>query len=97
LLEFWWLENMEKYNKVYVALWLLFSAITLSFMLTFVLSDLGEILDNDALSFFLLFFTSDVIGFIFASLVIDRISWTYNMRVMSVMIAKTAYTKKERV
>jgi hypothetical protein len=73
---------MEKYNKVYVVLWLLFSAIILSFMLTFVLNELGEMLDNEALSFFLLFFTSDVIGFIFASLAIDHISWTHNMRIM---------------
>lgn len=73
---------MEKYNLVYFALWLLFSAITLSFVLTLVLSELGEMLDSDALSFFLLFFASDVIGFIFASLVIDHISWTNNVRIM---------------
>lgn len=73
---------MEKYNLVYFALWLLFSAITLSFMLTLVLSELGEMLDSDALSFFLLFFASDVIGFIFASLAIDHISWTNNVRIM---------------
>jgi len=76
---------MEKYNKVYVALWLLFSAIILSFMLTFVHGELGEMLDNDALSFFLLFFTSDVVGFIFASLAIDRVSWTSNMLAISMI------------
>lgn len=78
---------MEKYNKVYVALWLLFSAIILSFMLTFVHGELGEMLDNDALSFFLLFFTSDIVGFIFASLAINHISWTYNLSAISAMIA----------
>ena len=78
---------MEKYNKVYIALWLLFSAIILSIMLTFVHGELGEMLDNDNLSFFLLFFISDIVGFIFASLTIDRISWTYNMRAISTMIA----------
>jgi hypothetical protein len=86
-MNFKWLENMEKYNKVYVALWLLFSAIILSFMLTLVHGKLGEMLDNDALSFFLLFFTSDIVGFIFASLAIDHISWTYNMHAISTMIA----------
>jgi len=68
---------MEKYNKVYLILWLLFSAVTLSFMLTFILSVLAEMLDEATvtLSFFLLFFTSEIIGFAIASLVIDRISW----------------------
>ncbi|HVP93381.1 MAG TPA: hypothetical protein VMS94_06555 [Acidobacteriota bacterium] len=77
---------MEKYNKVYVALWLLFSAIILSFTLAFVHGELGEILDNDALSFFLLFFISDIVGFIFASLAIDRLPSTYNMRDMPAII-----------
>ena len=71
---------MEKYNKIYLALWLLFSVITLSFMLTFVLSELGEILDNVALAFFLSFFISEILGFVFASLVIDRVSWAYYLR-----------------
>ena len=68
---------MEKYNKVYLLLWLLFSVVTLSFMLVFVLSALAEMLDEATvtLSFFLLFLTSEVIGFAIASLVIDRISW----------------------
>jgi hypothetical protein len=70
-------EKMEKYNKVYFSLWLLFSAVTLSFMFVFVVNELGEILDDVALSFFLLFFTSEVIGFMLASLTIDRISWAY--------------------
>jgi hypothetical protein len=86
-LTFEWLENMEKYNKVYLALWLLFSAIILSFMLTFALGELAEILDNVTLSFFLLFLTSDVIGFIFASLIIDRISWAYNVRLIFALIS----------
>jgi hypothetical protein len=68
---------MEKYNKVYFILWLLFSAVTLSFMFAFVLSALGEILDEATvtLSFFLLFFASEIIGLAIASLVIDRVSW----------------------
>jgi hypothetical protein len=43
-------------------------------------------LDNDALSFFLLFFISDIVGFIFASLAIDRLPSTYNMRGMPAII-----------
>ncbi len=68
---------MEKYNKIYLILWLLFSAVTLSFMLVFVFSVLAEMLDEATvtLSFFLLFFTSEIIGFAIASLVIDRIPW----------------------
>jgi hypothetical protein len=73
---------MEKYNKVYFAVWLLFSAITLSLMVAFVLSELGEILDNMALSFFLLFLTSEVVGFIFASLTINHMSQAYNMHII---------------
>jgi inner membrane protein involved in colicin E2 resistance len=77
--------KMEKYNKVYVSLWLLFSAITLAFMLMFVLNSLAGMIEADetveneglALSFLLLLFTSEVIGFILASLTIDRIPWTY--------------------
>jgi len=72
-------EKMEKYNKVYFLLWLLFSAVTLSFMFVFVVNELGEILDNVGLSFILLFLTSEVIGFILASLTIDRIPWAYYM------------------
>jgi hypothetical protein len=73
---------MEKYNKVYLALWLLFSVTTLAFMLMFVLNNLGGMIELDenleneglVLSFFLLFFTSEVTGFILASSTIDRIS-----------------------
>jgi hypothetical protein len=72
---------MEKYNKVYALLWLLFSALTLSFMSILVVNELGEILDNIGLSFFLLFITSEVIGFILASLAIDRIPWAYYIHV----------------
>jgi hypothetical protein len=77
-----WLETMEKYNKIYFVVWLLFSAIALSFMVIFVLSELGEILDNVALSFFLLFLTSEIVGFIFASLTINHISRSYNMHII---------------
>jgi len=68
---------MEKCNKVYLVLWLLFSAVTLPFMLVFVLNTLAEMLDEVTvtLSFFLLFLTSEIIGFAIANLVIDRISW----------------------
>jgi len=76
---------MERYNKVYLALWLLFSAVTLAVMTTFVLNNLAgmievdEMLENEglALSFLLLFFTSMVIGVILATLAIDRIPWAY--------------------
>lgn len=68
---------MEKYNKVYFTLWLLFSAATLSLTLVLVVNELGEVLDNVAISFILLLFASEVIGFILASSVIDRIPWAY--------------------
>jgi phosphotransferase system glucose/maltose/N-acetylglucosamine-specific IIC component len=75
---------MKKYNKVFLSLWLLFSAITLAFMIVFVLNNLAgmigdveEMIENEgsALSFFLLFFASEIIGFIVASLVIDHVHW----------------------
>jgi len=77
---------MEKYNKVYLALWLLFSAIMLAVMAAVLLNsmavmiDLDEVLEDEglALSFLLLFFISEVIGVILASLTIDRIPWAYD-------------------
>jgi hypothetical protein len=85
---------MEKYNKVYLALWLLFSAITLAVMATVLLNSMAVMLDLDevlvdeglALSFLLLFFISEIIGVILASLTIDRIPWAYDsfsLRVIS--------------
>jgi hypothetical protein len=74
---------MEKYNKVYLFLWFLFSAVTLSFAAVFVINQLAEILDNIGLSFFLLLFTSEIIGFILASLTIDRIPWAYYMHLLT--------------
>ncbi len=76
---------MEKYNQVYLALWLLFSAITFALMVIFVLSSLAVMIDLDevlvdeglAVSFLLLFFMSMVIGFVLATLTIDRIPWAY--------------------
>ena len=76
-------EKTEKYNKVYLALWLLFSAITLAFMMMLFLNSLAGMIDVEemvedeglALSFLLLFFTSEVIGFTLASLTIDRTTW----------------------
>lgn len=70
-------EKMEKYNKVYLLLWFLFSAAILSLTAVFVLTQLAEILDNVGLAFFLLIFTSEIIGVILASLTIDRIPWAY--------------------
>lgn len=78
---------MEKYNKVYLALWLLFIAITFALMVTFVLNslavmiDLDEVLEGEgpALSFLLLFFISEVIGVTLATLTIDRIPRFYRM------------------
>ena len=74
---------MEKYNKVYLALWLLFSAITLAVMATVLLNSMAVMIDLDevlvdeglAVSFLLLFFISEIIGVILASLTIDRIPW----------------------
>jgi hypothetical protein len=78
---------MQKYNKVYLALWLLFFAVTLAFMIMFVHNNLAGMLEVDenleneglALSFLLLSFTSIVIGVILATSTIDRISWAYQM------------------
>lgn len=56
-------------------------------MLAFVVSELGEILDNVAMSFLLLFLTSEVIGSILASLAVDRIPWAYNVHVVFVLIS----------
>jgi len=77
---------MEKYNKVYFALWLLFSAITLTVMATALLNSMAAMIELDevlvdeglALSFLLLFFISEIIGVILASLTIDRIPWAYH-------------------
>ena len=74
---------MERYNKTYFAIWLLLTVITLAFTIVFVLNNLAGMLDVDeafeseglALSFFLLFLVSEVIGFILATLTIDRIPW----------------------
>lgn len=66
-------RRIEKYNKVYLALWLLLSAVT--FFVTFVLllDPLTEIYDNMSIWFFFLFFCSEVIGIILSSLIIDHI------------------------
>jgi len=77
---------MEKYNKVYLALWLLFSAITLAVMATVLLNSMAVLIDLDevlvdeglAVSFFLLFFVSEIIGAVLATLTIDRIPWAYD-------------------
>jgi hypothetical protein len=85
---------MEKYNKVYLALWLLLSAITFALMVTFVLNSLAGMIDLDetladeglAVSFLLLFFISEIIGVILARSTIDRIPWAYDsfsLRVIS--------------
>jgi hypothetical protein len=74
---------MEKYNKVYFGLWLLFIAITLAFTIISVHNNLAgmlevdEMLENEglALSFLLLFLTSVIVGFILATLTIDRVPW----------------------
>jgi hypothetical protein len=87
-------EEMEKYNKVYLALWLLFSAIVLLFMLVFLLGQLAETLDSEilenaglALSFLLLFVASEIVGFVLATLAIDRISWAYCMNAIVAVLS----------
>ena len=78
---------MERYNKVYFALWLLFIAVTFAFTIVFALNNLAGIIEVDesieneglALSFFLLFLTSIIVGFILATLTIDRIPWAHQM------------------
>jgi len=76
---------MEKYNKVYLALWLLFSAITLAVMATVLLNSMAVMIELDevlvdeglAVSFLLMFFVSEIIGVALATLTIDRIPWAY--------------------
>jgi len=82
---------MERYNKVYFALWLLFIAVTLAFTIMFVHNNLAgmlevdELIENEglALSFLLLSLSSAVVGFILATLTIDRIPWAYQMHTFS--------------
>jgi hypothetical protein len=77
---------VEKYNKVYFALWLLFSAITLGVMATVLLNSMAVMIDLDevladeglALSFLLLFFISEIIGAVLATITINRIPWAYD-------------------
>jgi hypothetical protein len=81
---------VERYNRVYLLLWLLFSAATLALMVTLVLNSLAPMLDFDealldegvAVSFLLLFFISEVIGAILATVTIDRIPWAYDFIVL---------------
>jgi len=78
---------MERYNKVYLAIWLFFSAITFALMMIFVFSNLAttievdEMIENEglALSFLLLLFMSEIIGFMLARLTVDRIPWACQM------------------
>jgi glucan phosphoethanolaminetransferase (alkaline phosphatase superfamily) len=65
--------QMEKYNRVYFALWALFSVMVFFITLVSVLNQLGEWVDNIFLSFFLLILFSELLGFGLASLVINRI------------------------
>jgi hypothetical protein len=63
---------MEKYNRVYFALWALFSVAVLFITLVSLLNRLGEWLDNISLSFILLILFSELLGFGLASLAINR-------------------------
>jgi len=72
---------MEKYNKVYFALWVLLSALTLALLTVLILNSMAPLfeLDEDlvgegiALSFLLLLFMSEIIGAGLATFVINRI------------------------
>jgi len=70
---------MEKYNKTYFAVWILLSALVLSITFVTVLDDVEGLLDplmaedSVGLSLIILFFASEILGFILASLVIDHL------------------------
>jgi hypothetical protein len=70
---------MEKFNKTYFAVWILLSALVLSVALVTMLDDIAGLLDplmaedSVGLSFIVLFFASEILGFILASLVIDHL------------------------
>jgi hypothetical protein len=76
---------MEKYNKVLLGLWVLFSAVTFGILVTLILNSMAPLLDLDemlvdegvAVSFLLLFFISEVLGVILAAKTIDRLPWFY--------------------
>jgi hypothetical protein len=86
--------EVERYNKIYLALWVLFSAVALTFMLAFIIYPLTELYDNMALWFFLLLFSSEVIGIIFASLLIDRVSFLY-MHFSTIIVCRLALIVKD--
>jgi hypothetical protein len=64
---------IEKFNKVYLLLWLLLSTAALFIALALLLDPLTEIYDNVAIWFFFLFFCSEIIGFVLSSLIVDHI------------------------
>lgn len=72
---------MEKYNKTYCAVWILLSALVFSITLVTVLDDVAGVLDplmdedSFGLSFIILFFASEVLGFILASMIVNRLPW----------------------
>lgn len=72
---------MEKYNKTYFVAWILLSALVLSVALVTVLDDVAGLLDplmtedSAGLSFITLFFASEILGFVLASLVVSRLPW----------------------
>jgi len=80
---------VEKYNKLYLALWLLFSAAVFTLMAVSLLDSLSQALQVDesveneglGLSFLLLFFASEIVGFVLATLTIHRISWAHYVHV----------------
>lgn len=77
---------MEKYNKVYFLLWLLFSVVVLVLSMLVlnnveVMIELDENLENEGLvlSFILMILISEVIGAVLARSTIDRIPRVYDM------------------
>ncbi len=74
---------MERYNKIFLAFWVLLSAVIFAFLGAFVLGSLPPIFDVEeslegeslAVSFLLFFLLSEVIGFLLARTAVERIGW----------------------
>ncbi len=80
------MTETDRYNKVLLGLWVLFSAAIFAILVTLVLNSMAPLLDLDemlvdegvAVSFLLLFFVSEIVGVILASKTIDRVPWAYH-------------------
>ncbi len=72
---------MDRYNKIYFILWLLFSMLVLSVTSVTRLGGLAGVLDplmtenSVGLSFIIFLLVSELLGFLLASFTISRTSW----------------------